>query len=122
MKLDDKIVKQINDDIYRIAGMSYEEFMMLDFDVQQEIIKEYHKKNNKKCLFKKKENPTVMIGSGEDAIFMDVKKGSKVMLFDGTIVEAGRTIDEYRNRQEKRLNEITKVSVKERVKSLFRRK
>lgn len=96
--------------------------MKLDFDIQQQMIREYHKRNNKKYLFKKKGKSEVMIGSGEEVIFLEFGKGRKAMLFDGTIVEVGRTIDEYRNCQEKRLNEITKVSVKERVKSLFRRK
>lgn len=62
-----------------------------------------------------------MIGSGEETMFVKVKKGTKVMLFDGTVVDAGITLGEYWKCQEDRINKIAKVSVKERIRSLFRR-
>lgn len=122
MVLNREIMEKINNDIYRVTGMSYDEFSKLDFDEQQKLIKEYHKKNNKRIFFRKKENCSVMIGSGEETMFVKVKKGTKVMLFDGTVVDAGITLDEYWKCQEDRINKIAKVSVKERIRSLFRRK
>ena len=122
MKLSQEIMDKINDDVYKATGMSYEEFSNLDNEKQQEIMREYHKKN--KCkLFRKKDRTLVMLGSGESTIFVKVKKGDKVMLSDGTVVEAGITLEEYRRRQEKRLNKITgENKVKERVLSYFKRK
>lgn len=95
--------------------------MKLDFDKQQELIKEYHKK--KKGL-RKDNTSLMMIGSGENAIFVRVKKGKKIMLFDGTVIKAGMTIEEYREIKDKRFNQITeeKVSVKERVLRIFKRR
>ena len=46
MELNREIMEKINNDIYRGTGMSYDEFSKLDFDEQQKLIKEYHKKNN----------------------------------------------------------------------------
>ena len=62
-----------------------------------------------------------MIGSGENAIFINVKKGTKVMLFDGTIIESGLTKEEQSKRLEKRLDNIIKepINVKKKVLSLF---
>lgn len=62
-----------------------------------------------------------MIGSGEEIMFIKVKKGIKVMLFDGTVVEAGINLGEYQKRQEDMINKIAKVSIKQRIRSLFRR-
>lgn len=39
-----------------------------------------------------------MIGSGENAIFVKMKKGEKYMLPDGTVVRAGDTPEESRRR------------------------
>lgn len=120
MELSEKIKQMINDKVYQMSGMSYEEFSKLDFLEQQAIIKNYHSKKkkskDKKCL--------VMIGSGENATFVKVNKGSKVMLFDGTVVEAGITLDEYCQRQEKRWNKISseKLGGKKRILNLFKRK
>ncbi len=49
---------------------------------------------------KKNKNDEVlmMIGSGEDSAFIKVKKGKKVMLNDGTFVEAGLILEESKRR------------------------
>lgn len=49
---------------------------------------------------KKNKNDEVlmMIGSGEDSDFIKVKKGKKVMLDDGTFVEAGLILEESKRR------------------------
>ena len=57
---------------------------------------------------KSDDNVKVMIGSGENATFITVPKGTKVMLSDGTIHEAGITIEEEQKCLEKRMNEVLK--------------
>ena len=42
-------------------------------------------------------NVKVMIGSGEHSMFINVPKGKKVMLEDGTFIRAGITSEEARN-------------------------
>ena len=49
-----------------------------------------------------------MIGSGENATFITVPKGTKVMLSDGTMHEVGITIEEEQRCLEKRMNEVLK--------------
>ena len=53
-----------------------------------------------------------MIGSGENATFITVPKGTKVMLNDGTMYEAGITIEEEQRCLEKMMNEVLKNSVR----------
>ena len=54
----------------------------------------------------KKENIDVMIGYGELAKFIDVKKGNQVMIRYGNIVETGLTREEERKRIEDDLDDI----------------
>lgn len=49
-----------------------------------------------------------MIGSGENTTFITVPKGTKVMLNDGTMYEAGITIEEEQRCLEKMMNEVFK--------------
>ena len=84
-------------------GITYSEFEELDFDVQQELLKKIRisrKKSDDKVR--------VMIGSGENATFITVPKGTKVMLNDGTMYEAGITIEEEQRCLEKMMNEVLK--------------
>lgn len=53
-----------------------------------------------------------MIGSGENTTFITVPKGTKVMLNDGTMYEAGITIEEEQRCLEKMMNEVLKNSVR----------
>ena len=55
---------------------------------------------------KKEDKVRVMIGSGEDAIFVKKKRGEKYMLDDGTFVRAGENSKESRDRMEDRLDDI----------------
>ena len=57
---------------------------------------------------KKNKNDEVlmMIGSGEDSDFIKVKKGKKVMLDDGTFVEAGLTQEESKRRLDDRIDDM----------------
>ncbi len=77
---------------------------------------------------KDKEYVRVMIGSGDNAQFITVKKGTKVMLFDGTIIRAGVTCEEFRQEMDKKINKFIKQEdkreklekVKTKVLSLFK--
>lgn len=67
-------------------GISYDEFDKLDFDEQQKIIRQYHKRNSKS----KDRSSFVMIGSGEHSCF----------------VEAGLTPEEERIKLDDKLDDI----------------
>ena len=77
---------------------------------------------------KDKEYVRVMIGSGDNAQFITVKKGTKVMLFDGTIIRAGVTCEEFRQEMDKKIDKFIKQEdkceklekVKTKVLSLFK--
>ena len=77
---------------------------------------------------KDKEYVRVMIGSGENAQFITVKKGKRVMLSDGTVIRAGVTCEEFRQEMDKKIDKICKQQdrhenlekVKTKVLSLFK--
>ena len=85
-------------------GITYSEFEELDFDVQQELLKMIRSSRK----IKSDDKVRVMIGSGENATFITVPKGTKVMLNDGTMYEAGITIEEEQRCLEKMMNEVFK--------------
>ena len=120
-ELSDELKEKIDRKIRAAFGISYEEYIMLDFDEQQRLMKEYHKKSPSK---NKKDMVTVMFGSGEHTVFTKVKRGEKVMIDDGTIIEAGITPEESQRRLEKRFNEICEepTTIKQKVLSLFKKK
>ena len=60
------------------------------------------KKNNKKKVH-------VMIGSGANAFFMKVPKGTKITLHDGTIIKAGVNGKEFQKEMDKRMNKTLGV-------------
>ena len=98
-------------------GITYSEFEELDFDVQQELLKKIRisrKKSDDKVR--------VMIGSGENATFITVPKGTKVMLNDGTMYEAGITIEEEQRCLEKMMNEVFKKTPLEKIKSIVKKR
>ena len=103
--------KIINEAIKNELGISYDELILLDFDEQQEIIKQNRKKMNNNF-----QNSKVMIGSGENAIIINKKHGEKYMLEDGTIAKAGETLEESRmnleNRFDKALNSKSSSFIK----------
>ena len=74
-------------------------------------------------------NVKVMIGSGEHSMFLNVPKGKKVMLEDGTFIRAGITAEEARNEFLEKENKIIediekeqrKENVKKKVLSIFKR-
>ena len=77
---------------------------------------------------KDKEYVRVMIGRGENAYFIKVKKGTRIMLFDGTVIRAGETFEEFRQEMDKKIDKICQQhdrherlqKVKTKVLSLFK--
>lgn len=57
------------------------------------------------------EKSIVMIGGGNQSIFIKVNKGEKVRIGDSYII-AGETVEENKLRHEKRLNDICKQTEK----------
>lgn len=108
----------INKHFMRMYGMTYDEFELLDTDIQQRLIKEYHQKHPKK----KSDIEIVMIGSGENAMFLKVKKGQKIFVTSGDhsiIVRAGETREEQTARIDKYFD--GKTSPLEQAKQLVKR-
>jgi len=120
-ELSDEVKSIIDRKIRNTFGISYEEYSRLDFDEQQKLMQEYYKKIPSK---NKGNKVTVMFGRGEHAIFTKVKCGEKVMINDGTIIEAGLTLEESQKRLEKRFNEICEepTTVKQKILSLFKKR
>ena len=99
---ENKIVEGTNRTLIRELGIPYDIFEQLDFDEQQKLIEYNRRKKRKKS---KSNMVAVMIGSGEDAIFVKKKRGERYMLADGTFVRAGDTPEESRARLEDRLDD-----------------
>ena len=98
-KLKDETREAINEHFKRILGISYDEFELLDVDEQQKLISEYHKRHPQR----KSDTEIVMIGSGENALFLKVKKGQRYMVTSGDhsiMARAGETREE----QDRRIN------------------
>lgn len=124
-KIKPETMKNVKSQIEREIGIPYDEFEKLNIYEQQRIIKE---KRNKK----RKNTVRVMIGSGEHAMFINVPRGTKIMLEDGTFVRVGLTLDEYKKernkeidnmlkREDKAIKKMSKPTVKEKVLSLFKK-
>lgn len=76
----------------------------------------------------KTSNVLTMIGSGKHALLIEVERGERIMLDDGTIVIAGETPEEARAKIDKQLDEIVKngprdfkEELKEKPKQLIKR-
>lgn len=108
----------INKHFVRTLGMTYDEYEKLDIDIQQRLIKEYHQKHPQK----KSDTEIVMIGSGENALFLKVKKGKKVFITSGDhsiVVRAGETREEQDARIDKFFD--SKTPPLEKAKQLVKR-
>lgn len=101
--------------IERKIGMTYEEFEHLNIYEQRKIINSIRKNEKRKGTVR------VMIGSGEHAMFINVPRGTKIMLDDGTIVKAGLTLEEYKEERDKEIDKMLKPTIKEKVSSLFKK-
>ena len=113
-----EMVERTNRTLIRELGMPYDIFELLDFDEQQKLIENNRRKKAKKF---NSDMVTVMIGSGEDAIFVEEKRGERYMLADGTIVIVGDTPEESRARLEDRLDDAIYSKPIAFVKKLSRR-
>ncbi len=98
-----KMIEETDKTLIREMGIPYDVFEQLDFDEQQKLIQQHRqeKRRQSKC-----DSESVMIGSGEDAIFVKMKRGQKYMLSDGTIVRAGDTPEKAKARLEDRLDNV----------------
>ena len=114
-ELKKETIDNIKSSIERKIGMTYEEFEQLNFYEQRRIINDIRKKEKRKGTVR------IMIGSGEHSLFINVKRGTKVMLDDGTIIRAGITPEEYREERNKKMDKMFKPTVKEKVLSLFKK-
>lgn len=104
-ELNSKTKENISNTLLNTLGLSYDEFDKLDFDEQQKIIRQYHKKNSKS----KDKSSFVMIGNGEHSTFIRVKNGEKVMIGSGEhscFVEAGLTPEEERIKLDDKLDDV----------------
>lgn len=90
----------VNETLLSTLGISYDEYEKLDFDEQQKLMIEYHKKHPNKS-----KEVTVMIGSGDESIFIKVPKGEKIPTSDGYFI-AGETLEENKKRLEQSAKEI----------------
>lgn len=120
-----KAVDVCKANLERMLGISYQEFDNLDFDAQQKIIKEARAKN--KITERESDTITMMIGSGEHAIFTRVKRGKRILVGSGEhsyFIEAGLTPEEEKRRLNDEIDSILnskKSKVKEKVKSIINR-
>ena len=115
--MNNEVRDHLNESIKRELGITYDEFELLDFDEQQRLIE----KNRQKKKKNKDDYVRVMIGSGEDSIFVRKKRGERYMLSDGTFVIAGDTSEESRQRLEDRLDDAIYSKTVAFVKKLSRK-
>ena len=105
--LNKETLENINNTILDTIGISYEEFINLDYDEQQKLIQKYQEKNP----LKKQDYEIIMIGSGSSALFTKVKKRTKVLVGTGAnsiFGEAGLTTAEEKNRLNAKMNQLLK--------------
>lgn len=102
MALDYRVSDIISRNCMEKFGMTFEEFNNLPFDEQQRLLAENRKKQKKK----KDIDIYVMVGYGEHSTFVKAKKGDKIMIRYGNVIEAGLTPEEERQRLENDLDNI----------------
>ncbi len=107
MKSENTIKDNVNETLLNTIGMSYDEYEQLDFDEQQKVMTEYHKRHPNKS-----KTTTVMIGGGDDSLFIKTNKGKKILTADGHYI-AGETLEENKERWE---NSIRKIYRKNKLK------
>lgn len=100
VKSENTIKDNVNEILLNTIGMSYDEYEQLDFDEQQKVMTEYHKRHPNKS-----KTTTAMIGGGDDSLFFKTSKGKKILTTNGYYI-AGETLKENKERWE---NSIRKV-------------
>ena len=102
MALDPRVSDVISRNCIEAFGMTFDEFSKLSVCEQHRLLEENRKKQKKK----KDKYVNVMIGYGEHSSFVKAKRGDKVMIRYGNIIEAGLTPDEERQRIDDAVDEI----------------
>lgn len=118
MALNPEILDSISRILESKIGMTYEEFEKLNFYEQQRLLAEYRKKQKHK---KKDDSVYAMVGYGEHSTFVKAKKGEKVMVRYGNVIEAGLTLEEEKQRLEDDLDDALYSKPVAFVKKLQRR-
>lgn len=115
-----KAQEHMSDTFKLHLGLSLEEFRLLSYDEQQEVLKEYHKKHPKK----KSDEVHVMLGSGEHATFIKVKRGERVLINSGDhsfFIRAGETAETQEEQFERWFKSLDSYKHHKRVRSLKER-
>ena len=118
--LSQETLNNISKRIEAAYGITYDEFSKLNHDDQQRLISNHRKKHNRTI----DNMVTVMIGSGEHAIFTKVKKGERIMVGFGEhscFVSAGITPEEASQELDDKLDEAIYSKPVAFVKKLQRR-
>lgn len=97
MYLNDETKKIQNQFFINTFGMTYDEFDLLDFDKQEELIEKYHKEHSQT----QRTYGEVAFGSGDNLMLVKYPKGTKILTSNGYVV-AGETIDEYKQKMQKK--------------------
>ena len=114
-----KVKENVSRILMKEVGMTYDEYERLDIYDQQEIIKKIREKKNKTI---RDDQELVMIGYGEYSTVTKVKKGTKVMVRYGNVVEAGLTPEEEQKRLNEKIDKIIEEKPKNKILGIFRRK
>lgn len=112
--------ENINRTLLNTLGITYDEFELLNHDEQQKLIRQYHRKKPKS----KDDTCIVMIGSGDSAMFMRVKKHQKVLIGSGEnscFIEAGLTLEEHERMLDDQIDDMLYSRPKAFVKKIVRR-
>lgn len=117
MALDYRISDAISRNCMEKFGMTFEEFNNLPFDEQQRLLAENRKRQKKK----KDRVIHVMVGYGVFSTFVKAKKGERVMVRYGNIIEAGLTPEEEHQRLEAALDDMVYSGPVAFIKKLQRR-
>lgn len=94
------IKDNVNEILLNTIGMSYEEYEQLDFDEQQKVMTEYHKRRQNKS-----KTTTFMIGGGDASLFIKTSKGKKILTTNDYYI-AGETLEDNKERWENSIKKI----------------
>ena len=105
VKISEETKNSISNQIQRCLGITYEEYIKLDFEEQQKLLQMYHKNNKSR----KNDSVRVMVGMGENSTFMKTKKGNRVMIGSGEdscFINAGTSLEESRNEIDDKIDDV----------------
>ncbi len=103
-KLKEETIQNIENQIERMLGIKYDDFIQLDDAEQRRLITEYHKKKGTK----KSDYVIELIGSGEHSFPVRVKRWQRIMVGSGEnsiFVRAGITPEEARRELDDRIDD-----------------